>query len=304
MFGITALGDLPAIQLILDTFKAHGHNQLDTARIYGLGTAETLLGELDYASQGFIVDTKVPGFQPGEHSAENVAKSVAESLKELKTNKVHTLYLHAPERTTPFAETLAAINEEYKKGHFERFGLSNYTAEEVEEIVKITKEKNYIVPTVYEGNYSLVARRGEDTLFPVLRKLGISFYAYSPLAGSFLSGAASKDHHTERLDPSRTAGKEYSAMFCKDSYFQALDELRVVAEKHGLAIPEIALRWLAHHSHLKREYADAIVIGGKTLSNIQNTLGWLDKPALPPAVLEEVEKISRSILKDAPQYHF
>jgi hypothetical protein len=37
---------------------------------------------------GFIVDTKVPGFQAGAHSAENVAKSVVESLRELKTNKV------------------------------------------------------------------------------------------------------------------------------------------------------------------------------------------------------------------------
>ena len=47
------------------------------------------------------------------------------------------LYLHAPDRDTPFSETVAAINEEYKKGHFERFGLSNYKAEEVDEIVKV-----------------------------------------------------------------------------------------------------------------------------------------------------------------------
>jgi aflatoxin B1 aldehyde reductase len=32
--GATALGDKLEIQRILDTFKAHGHNQLDTARIY------------------------------------------------------------------------------------------------------------------------------------------------------------------------------------------------------------------------------------------------------------------------------
>eukprot|EP00026_Physarum_polycephalum_P009493 Phypoly_transcript_09618.p1 GENE.Phypoly_transcript_09618~~Phypoly_transcript_09618.p1 ORF type:complete len:312 (-),score=41.15 Phypoly_transcript_09618:183-1118(-) len=271
--GVNALGDLPTIQLILDTVKAHGHHELDTARLYGAGTSETLLGEIDYAGQGFIIDTKVPGFGPGQHSAENVAKSVAESLKELKTNKVHILYLHAPERTTPFAETLAAINEEYKKGHFERFGLSNYTAQEVEEIVKIAKENNYVIPSVYQGNYNLAARGGEDTLFPVLRKFGFSFYAYSPLAGSFLTGASTKDRRTERLDDSHTLGQMYCNMFCKDSYFQALDELRAVAEKHGLTVSEIALRWLTHHSLLKREHGDAIVMGGKTLSYIQNTLG-------------------------------
>ena len=47
------------------------------------------------------------------------------------------MYLHAPDRATSFAETLATINEEYKKGRFARFGLSNYKAEEVEEIVKV-----------------------------------------------------------------------------------------------------------------------------------------------------------------------
>lgn len=37
--------------------------------------------------------------------------------------KVNILYLHVPDRETPFEETLAAINEEYKKGRFVKVGL-------------------------------------------------------------------------------------------------------------------------------------------------------------------------------------
>ena len=34
-------------------------------------------------------------------------------------------YLHAPDRETPFEETLAAIDAEYRAGKFKRFGISN-----------------------------------------------------------------------------------------------------------------------------------------------------------------------------------
>jgi aflatoxin B1 aldehyde reductase len=37
-------------------------------------------------------------------------------------------YLHSPDRTTPYEETLKAANELYKEGKFKRFGLSAYMA--------------------------------------------------------------------------------------------------------------------------------------------------------------------------------
>ena len=37
-------------------------------------------------------------------------------------------YLHGPDRTTPYEETLRAVNELYKEGKFKRFGISNYMA--------------------------------------------------------------------------------------------------------------------------------------------------------------------------------
>lgn len=51
---------------------------------------------------------------------------------------------------------------------------------------------------MYQGLYNLVCRAGEAELFPVLRKHGISFYAYSPLGGSFLSGDISKNSDSQK----------------------------------------------------------------------------------------------------------
>lgn len=37
----------------------------------------------------------------------------------------------------------------------------------------------YVKPSVLQGQYNLFARKGEEELLPVLRKHGISYYAYS-----------------------------------------------------------------------------------------------------------------------------
>ena len=103
---------------------------------------------------------------------------MAQSLEALKTDKVDIMYLHAPDRLTPFEETCRAMDAEYRKGKFARFGISNYTADEVEEIVSICEKHGFVKPNVYQGRYNPIIRSGERQLFPVLRRHGISFYAY------------------------------------------------------------------------------------------------------------------------------
>ena len=34
--------------------------------------------------------------------------------------QIHILYLHAPDRATPFADTLKAIDEAYREGSFKK----------------------------------------------------------------------------------------------------------------------------------------------------------------------------------------
>jgi aflatoxin B1 aldehyde reductase len=48
------------------------------------------------------------------------------SLEALGAKKVDLWYLHAPDRSVPLEDTLKAVNELYKEGKFERWGVSNY----------------------------------------------------------------------------------------------------------------------------------------------------------------------------------
>lgn len=89
------------------------------------------------------------------------------------------MYIHAPDHETPLEETLAAVDAVFRSGFFKRFGLSNYQAKDVEAVYNHAKEKGYVLPTVYQGNYSAVARKQETLLFPTLRKLGIAFVRFT-----------------------------------------------------------------------------------------------------------------------------
>lgn len=112
------------------------------------------------------------------------------------------MFLHAPDRETPFEETCQALDKAFREGYFKRFGLSNFRADEVEKIVAICTEKGYNPPTVYQGQYNPIVRRNEAELFPVLRKHGIAFYAWSPSAGGAFAGGHRLKRKGGRFDPS------------------------------------------------------------------------------------------------------
>lgn len=182
--GATAFGDISTLKEGFEKLKAAGVKNLDTANLYG--QSETILSEAG-APELFTIDTKTRGgFNKEGGGKKDAIIKEAQNSKE-KLGSVDIFYIHAPDNNTSLDETLSAIDEVHKTGFFKRFGLSNYQAADVEKVYNHCKEKGYVLPSVYQGNYSAVARKQEEVLFPTLRKLGMSFYAYSPLAGGFLT---------------------------------------------------------------------------------------------------------------------
>lgn len=161
-------------------FYDRGYRHLDTARGYAPGapgTSEPRLGAVD-AGKRFKIDTKAMPRGEHPHTKEKIIENVDISIKEMRIPQVNIYYLHMPDRTTPFEDTCAGMDEAYKAGKLKQFGVSNHSPEEVEQIVKICEENGYVKPTVYQGQYNPVVRAGEKDLFPVLRKHNIAFYAY------------------------------------------------------------------------------------------------------------------------------
>lgn len=135
--------------------------------------------------------SKIKYAQPGDHEALKVELSVRESLDALQTSKVETMFLHIPDRQTPFEETLKVMNEGVRQRKFTQYGISNHTAAEVQDIISICERNGYAKPAVFQGHYNAIVRGGEKELFPLLRKNSIPFFAYRYVfrndAGPFLT---------------------------------------------------------------------------------------------------------------------
>ncbi|KAH7916592.1 NADP-dependent oxidoreductase domain-containing protein [Hygrophoropsis aurantiaca] len=306
-------------QDVVNLFTSYGHKGIDTSRCYGNGSSEEFIGQLDlhggYVDTGYGVnfplgDTASRSYPstPGEFAPEKLRESVRLSVEALGKHKIHTFFLHAPDRSIPIEDTLRTINELYKEGNFEEFGVSNYNSWEVAEIVAITKENNWIKPTVYQGLYNAVERRIEVELLPCLRHFGIRYDAYSPLAsglltGKFLSDADMQSAKGTRWDPN--ASQFASALQEKYSVLIPLvRELAEVLKKYDIRVSEAAQRWLQHHSELKPELGDAIIIGASSITQLEANLKDCMGGPLPEEVLNVLNRAWEKARGVAPHYTF
>ena len=220
---------------------------------------------------------------------------------------METYFLHLPDKQTPIEETLEAIQELYKAGKFKHFGLSNYTAADVRKIYDYAASKNYVLPTVYQGNYNPVARHYEETLFPLLRELKISFYAYSPLAGGFLVKTPEvivNGKGEGRWAPTDFVGGIYLSLYNKPSMVQALPTWAAIAQEAGISKAALAYRFIAYHSHLSREHGDGIIVGASTTQQLEQTLKSIEDGPLDPAIVKKVDDIWDQVKDEAPPGDF
>jgi len=291
------------VSQVLDILKQNGIDELDTARIYGAGTSEEMLGEAREFEM-FIVSTKANP-RARKLTKEGVSAQCDESLKAMNRSSIDIYYLHAPDRSVPFEETAETINDLYKRGIFKRFGLSNFTAEEVERMYNICKQNNYILPSVYQGNYNPITRKNEQELFPLLRKLGMHFYAYSPLAGGCLIKTPDQIKNAQaasRFDTSTLAGQIYTRLYCKETLFSALETFQNRCKKLNVKPSEACFSWLLNHSQLKE--GDAIILGASTMEQFLENLHDSRGVQLSADMLQVVEDLWKAVESEAPQYHF
>lgn len=141
----------------LDYFQSQGYNEVDTARMYVGGQQESFTREARWKERGLKLATKCYPHEPGMHSRDQLKGFCNKSLSELGTDCVDIFYLHAPDRSVPFEETLEACNELHKEGKFIELGLSNYTAWEVAEIMVTCRKNDWVQPTVYQAMYNAIS---------------------------------------------------------------------------------------------------------------------------------------------------
>ncbi|KAB8073166.1 NADP-dependent oxidoreductase domain-containing protein [Aspergillus leporis] len=290
----------------LDYLQQQGFNEVDTARIYVGGAQEAFTAQAKWKERGLTLATKWYPQTPGAHKPSILRENLELSLKELGTNQVDIFYLHAPDRSVPFAETLEEVDKLHKEGKFVELGLSNYTAFEVAEIVTLCTAKGWVRPTIYQAMYNAITRSIETELVHACKRYGIDIVVYNPLAGGIFSGKY-KSHGipTEgRYSDKSTTGKLYRKRYFKDATFDALQVIEPVVQKHGLTLPETAFRWIRHHSalNMKENGRDGIIVGVSSLTQLESNLRDIQKGPLPEEVVEALDKAWLITKPTAPDY--
>ncbi|EXJ83560.1 hypothetical protein A1O1_07183 [Capronia coronata CBS 617.96] len=290
------------VKSLLDAFHARGYREIDTSRLYSPeapGSSEPRLGQAGAASR-FTIHTKVYSGHPGDHERAKIEQSIQQSLHDLKTSSVETMFLHVPDRQTPFEETAQAMNDALQQGRFKKFGLSNYTAAEVQRFLEICEDKGYVKPSVYQGNYNAIVRGGEKELFPLLRKHDMAFFAYSPAAGGLFSG------HTEtspRWRDDNLLGKMQSTFYGKPPVQAAVATVQAAVEKYGISGHAAALRWTAYHSALDGKYGDGVIFGVSKIEQLPKTLDALEAGPLPDDLADAITALYAVVEGSEPPYH-
>lgn len=120
---------------LLKSLDELGLKQLDSAASYPPGSpwvTETLLGQAKATGKGFVIDSKIMPYSLALGFRDPKAKSGADSLSEqnmdasfkksfdlLGVEKVHIMYAHCPDPTTPVEESARAFDTHVRAGHCE-----------------------------------------------------------------------------------------------------------------------------------------------------------------------------------------
>lgn len=280
---------------VFKILKDHGVDTIDTAQLYG--DSEKILGEAK-AGEQFTIDTKTPGGFGAQASTSDIIEKGHRSSKIL--GPIDVFYIHAPSQSEPNADVLSAVNELYKAGIFKRFGLSNFVASDVQAVYDYCEKNAFVKPTVYQGNYSPVARRQDTELLPTLRKLGISFYAYSPLAGGFLTKTKQDVLDGKGRFSKEGIGAIYNKMYARPQLLDSLTTWEKIASDANISRAELAYRWVKYNSALKAEHGDGVIVGTSSLKQLKQTLEGLDRGPLPAEVVEKIDAMWESIKHVAP----
>ena len=238
--------------LVMDAYKSHGGNFIDTADMYNQwveghvgGESETVIGNW-MKSRGnrseMVIATKVSKMDRHRGlAAKNIFAACEESLDRLQTDYIDLYYSHEDDPTVSLEETLGAYAQLIAEGKVRYIAASNFTAARLRESIAYSQENNIPAYIAVQDLYNLIDRKKYETdLQPTVADLGITNLPYYGIARGFLSGKY-RPGVTE-VDSKRAAGAMEHA---DEKGFAILSAMDQISEAHnGAPLSAIALAWL------------------------------------------------------------
>ncbi len=221
-----------------------GVNHFDNADVYGNGRAERMLARvfqrLGLASEDFIVATKMGHFKgTAAHAYEpaHIRHQCEQSLINLRRDYIDIYYFHHGDFGEGYAlldDAVATMNALVEEGKVRVKGQSAYASKHFEQIVPklqpdVLQSWAHALDTKFIRPGTIVAE--------LLRKHGMSFVAFSPLAQARLLG---------KFDPSRPPQFEPgdhragNAAFTAEALTELAPKIEALRARFGTSVEDLA----------------------------------------------------------------
>ncbi len=280
-----------------DAFDA-GVNFIDNADAYGQGESEEVMGralkQTSVARENLVIATKCwvkmfdraggGGMEGGGCSRRHIIQACEDSLRLLQTDYIDLYQLHHPDPITPVEETLEALDTLVKDGKVRYVGVANHYAWQICEMLGKAALHNRQPIVSAQIRYNIMDRVIETESVPFCRKFNVAIMGYGPLNGGILTGKYKRGEAAP--EGSRFAHPRMAEGYLTDDAFDMVDELQVIAERNGMLINQLAMKWV-----LSKPYITTPIIGGSRREHFQPMYEVFDLD-VDPADLERIDEMS------------
>jgi aryl-alcohol dehydrogenase-like predicted oxidoreductase len=274
-FG-TPVGESAAIELTRWAID-HDINFIDTANMYeGYtrtvgspgGVAEEILGKaLRGRREQIVLATKV-GMKVGPDAEDEftspaaIRRQLDRSLGRLATDFIDVYYLHRPDPNTPMIDILATLAEAIDSGKIRHYGVSNYSAEQMIDLLETADQNNLPRPVVSQPAYSLLTRDIEQDLLPLCARENIAVAPYQVLESGLLTGKYRRGQDVP--SDSRRAEAKHWLKDLTDELFDEIEQIESQADRQGRSLLEHALV-----SILEKPGVISAIVGVKRIEQLE-----------------------------------
>ncbi|WP_068073297.1 aldo/keto reductase [Novosphingobium lentum] len=175
---------------VLERAVELGYDHLDTARIYGLGHNETLIGNtLKRHRDKFLLASKTGIIVDGDKRRidcrpETIRTALETSLQLLQTDHIDLYYLHRRDFTVPIEDSVGALGDLVREGKIGAIGLSEMSADTLRKAAAVHPI------AAMQTEYSPMTRNPEIAVLDACRDVGTTFVSFSPVGRGLLADPA------------------------------------------------------------------------------------------------------------------
>jgi aryl-alcohol dehydrogenase-like predicted oxidoreductase len=266
--------DETAIACVRRAFEL-GVNLFDTANVYERGRAEEVLGRAlaPFDRDRYLVATKVYSPMEADRSDEGLAavhvrKHCEASLRRLGLDVIDLYQCHRFDPRTPLEETCSVMDELVSAGKIRHWGVSKWTAEQLQESVSLCEDAGLVPPATDQPRYSLLDPGIEADVLPACERLGLGVLVYSPLAEGMLTGKYASARDVPAA--SRAAGprgRSFAGRHFTPDGFERVDRLREISSQTGIAPARLALAWV-----LRRAEVSTAIMGATSVAQVEENV--------------------------------